>query len=219
MSQKQIIAVIDYGSGNIRSVVKALEHVITEHSIDFEVIITNKPDDIARADRLILPGQGAFADCMNNLKATKGMIEALEQAVLVNKTPFLGICVGMQLLATKGLEHGEHLGLNWIEGEVVPLDPEDKSLKIPHMGWNLVNYKDSPVSKIGNDGKNNSYFYFVHSFMFKCKENEHVLATCNYGGTVVAIVAKDNIIGVQFHPEKSQEAGLELLHNFLLWRD
>jgi glutamine amidotransferase len=220
--QVKKIAIIDYGSGNIRSVAKALEHVIVrEDSLNFEVLITNNPKDVALVDRIILPGQGDFADCMAGLKATKGMIESLETAVLEHKVPFLGVCVGMQLLATQGLEHGTHAGLNWIAGEVVPLTPSDKTLKIPHMGWNEVTYLkgyDHPILKNQRKyQKDGAHFYFVHSFMFQCKDKDHVFLTSDYGGNVTALIAKENIVGVQFHPEKSQEAGLELLADFLKW--
>jgi glutamine amidotransferase len=221
INDKEIILIIDYGSGNLRSAAKAFEHVIEQHDLNFEVLVSNKCEDVARASHIILPGQGAFGDCMQGLQGVTGMIEALEEAVLQNKTPFLGICVGMQLLATRGLEYGEHKGLNWIEGEVVPIEVADKSLKIPHMGWNVCEFNqgtDHPVLKSQkNTNKNESHFYFVHSFMFNCKDKSHVLGEVNYGGNVTAIIGRANIIGVQFHPEKSQEAGLALLHDFLLW--
>ncbi|HPD83367.1 MAG: imidazole glycerol phosphate synthase subunit HisH [Alphaproteobacteria bacterium] len=216
--QKQSVVIIDYGSGNIRSAAKAFEHVITEHNLDFNVVVSGKAEEVGRASHIVLPGQGAFGDCMQGLQATGGMIAALEKAVLEDKKPFLGICVGMQLLATRGLEFGEHQGLGWIEGEVIPIKPNDKALKIPHMGWNVTDYPQGtnhPVLK--NQEKNRSHFYFVHSFMFKCKEKDNVFGQTHYGGDVTAIVGKANMIGVQFHPEKSQEAGLTLLKDFLLW--
>ncbi|MBI1300533.1 MAG: imidazole glycerol phosphate synthase subunit HisH [Alphaproteobacteria bacterium] len=215
---KQTLAIIDYGSGNLRSAAKAFEHIAP----DLKINITNKPDDIAKADRIVLPGQGAFKDCKENLQSIDGMIEALEESVLQRGTPFLGICVGMQLLATRGLEHGVTSGLNWIEGEVVPIQPTDSTLKIPHMGWNEL-YTFSATQQQDNrhlvlrsiDSSEN--FYFVHSFMFKCRYNHHCLAMVDYGGMIPAIVGRDNIIGVQFHPEKSSAAGLKLLKNFLNW--
>lgn len=215
-----IVAIIDYGSGNLRSAAKAFEHVIAAHKLDFEVFITNQPGDIAKADRIVLPGQGAFGDCMTGLKALDGMIEALEQAVLKDKKPFLGICVGMQLLADKGLEHGEHDGLGWIAGQVVPIEPNDQYLKIPHMGWNTLEYTDqasdiAPFLK--NNGKTPPYFYFVHSFMFESKDKVNILGTSHYGQNITGIVGKENILGVQFHPEKSQADGLALLTGFLRW--
>lgn len=217
---QQTLVIIDYGSGNLRSAAKAFEHVIAANNLDFVVKITSDASDIASADRIVLPGQGAFGDCMDGLKACQGMIEALEEAVLVEKTPFLGICVGMQLLATKGLEHGEHVGLGWIPGRVVPMKLKDPSLKIPHMGWNTTQYTEQ-ASEIApflkKTQKNEPYFYFVHSFMFELKEKENILGTTNYDGDVTAIVGKANILGVQFHPEKSQQDGLALLEGFLRW--
>lgn len=221
-NQVPTIAIIDYGSGNLRSAAKAFEHVIAENNLNFQVLITNNADDVRRASHIVLPGQGAFGDCMNGLKSVEGMIEALEDVVLKGKTPFLGICVGMQLLANKGIEYGEHQGLGWIEGEVIPIpiDTQDaeNTMKIPHMGWNTVSFNDGlshPILK--NQKKEGSHFYFVHSFMFKSKDQNHVIGTTNYGSNVTSIVAKANIVGVQFHPEKSQESGLQLLHDFLLW--
>lgn len=216
---KSILAIIDYGSGNLRSAAKAFEHVIEQNKLNIEVLVTNKASDLARASHIVLPGQGAFGDCMAGLQAVEGMIEALERAVLVDKKPFLGICVGMQLLVTRGLEYGTHDGLNWIEGDVVPMKPDDPTLKIPHMGWNNAIFSqdaDHPV--LARQKKHQPHFYFVHSFMVQCKDSNHVLGIANYGGDVTAIIGRDNILGVQFHPEKSQEAGLQLLHDFLLWQ-
>jgi glutamine amidotransferase len=222
---KPIITIIDYGSGNLRSCAKAFEHVIAAQRGSHNVVVSNKPEDIIKSDRIVLPGQGAFGDCIENLRAVDGMIEALEEAVLKNARPFLGICVGMQLLATRGLEYGIHAGLNWIEGEVVPMEPDDKALKIPHMGWNelvlpLSGAQDNlpPVlQSIKNEHGYGAHYYFVHSFMFKCKELHHIKAMCDYGGLFAAIVGRDNILGVQFHPEKSQTAGLNLLRDFIDW--
>ena len=215
---KQQVVIIDYGSGNIRSAAKAFEHVITTHQLDFEVLVTNKASDLDRSSHIVLPGQGAFGDCMQGLQAVEGMIEALEYNVLTQKKPFLGICVGMQLLADKGLEYGEHEGLGWISGEVMPLQLADSKLKIPHMGWNVCEFNNGAVHPVlKNLKKTDPHFYFVHSFMFKCNDKDHVLGTASYGGEVTAIVGAANILGVQFHPEKSQEAGLMLLHDFLLW--
>lgn len=215
---EKIVAIIDYGSGNLRSAAKAFEHVIAEHDLDFKVIVTDKADDVVKADRIVLPGQGAFGDCMSGLKNVSGMIKALEKTVLEDKVPFLGICVGMQLLATKGFEYGEHDGLGWIEGEVVPIEPVDKSLKIPHMGWNITKFNQGlSHGVLKNQKESDTHFYFVHSFMVNCKNKDHVLGQCDYGGDVTAIIGRANIVGVQFHPEKSQEAGLTLIHDFLLW--
>jgi glutamine amidotransferase len=217
---QKTVAIIDYGSGNLRSAAKAFEHVIDEHNLDFIVKITSDAVDIAAADRIVLPGQGAFGDCMSGLQGVSGMIEALEEAVLVKKTPFLGICVGMQLLATEGLEHGKHKGLGWISGRVVPMAPQNPALKIPHMGWNTVEYTEQAseiASFLRKKENNTSYFYFVHSFMFESEDKENILGTTDYDGDVTAIVGKENILGVQFHPEKSQEDGLALLEGFLRW--
>jgi len=213
----KIVAIIDYGSGNLRSAAKAFEHVIEVHNLNFEVIVTSKAEDLLKASHIVLPGQGAFGDCMDGLKAVEGMIEALEENVRQQKKPFLGICVGMQLLATRGLEYGEHQGLDWISGDVIAIEPDNKSLKIPHMGWNTVKYNQGTDFGALNSQKEDAHFYFVHSFMFNCKNSKHILGQTNYGGNVTAIVGHANIIGTQFHPEKSQEAGLQLLHDFLLW--
>ncbi len=221
--QKETLIIIDYGSGNLRSAEKSLEHAAKENGINVDVIVSNKPEDIVKADRIVLPGQGAFRDCMENLTHNTGILEALEEAVLQKGKPFLGICVGMQLLATRGMEHGVTAGLNWIEGEVVPIQPNDPTLKIPHMGWNELHFLSA------NDAQDNHHFvlrstessknfYFVHSFMFQCTYSHHCLAMTDYGGMIPAVVGRDNIIGMQFHPEKSASEGLELLANFLKWK-
>ncbi len=220
---KETVLIIDYGSGNLRSAAKSFERVIRDEARDCSVLISNKPEDILKATRLVLPGQGAFADCMNNLQNTPGMIEALEERVLKQGAPFLGICVGMQLMATRGLEHGVHAGLNWIEGEVVPIKTNDPSLKIPHMGWNDLHF---PASSTLQDNRHfvlrsteiSENYYFVHSFIFQCAYNHHCLAFTDYGEEIPAVVGRDNMIGTQFHPEKSHEAGLKLLSNFLDWK-
>lgn len=216
----QTIAIIDYGSGNLASAEKAFTHVVADQGLDMRVIVTDRADDIAAADRYVLPGQGAFADCMNGLQSVPGMIAALDEGVHKKGKPFFGICVGMQLLATRGLEHGDHAGLNWIPGEVVKISPADPALKIPHMGWNTVRCTDHPVlhSVIKNARDTDPHFYFVHSFMFKCYEEADVLGMCDYGGPITAMIARDNKIGVQFHPEKSQQAGLDLIAGFLHWK-
>lgn len=220
------IAIIDYGSGNLASAANAFRQVITREGLDMDVVITDQADIVARADKIVLPGQGAFGDCMEGLSKVDGMIEAMESRVLKGGVPFFGICVGMQLLASRGHEHGVHAGLNWIEGEVVPLSPSDKNLKIPHMGWNEIycpglNEQDNCPSLLQGITKKTSqkdaHFYFVHSFMVKCNNKAHILAECDYGGPVTAIIGRDNIAGVQFHPEKSQQAGLNLIANFLHW--
>jgi imidazole glycerol-phosphate synthase subunit HisH len=200
------VAIIDYGSGNLRSVAKAFERV------GASVFLTSNPQDLAKASHIVLPGVGAFADCMNGLKALPGMLDALEKQVIEVKKPFLGICVGMQMLFEKGHEHGVCNGLGWLQGEVQALVPA-QSLKIPHMGWNdlLVRGSHALLHTI----KNGDHAYFVHSYHAVCSNPDDVWATVNYGQTVVAVVGHDNIMGVQFHPEKSQETGLMLIKNFL----
>lgn len=208
-----VTAVIDYGSGNLRSVEKALARVAKERAPDMTIAVTADPERVAAADRIVLPGVGAFGDCMAGLLAIAGMVPALEAAVLQRGVPFLGICVGMQLLASVGREFGDHEGLGWIAGEVVKLARAD--LKIPHMGWNdiRVERKHPLFAGIGEAAD----VYFVHSFEFKPRDSLDVLASVDYGGPIVAAVARGNIAGVQFHPEKSQAAGLALLANFLAW--
>lgn len=225
---KETVVIIDYGSGNLRSAQKAFEHVIVNQAMDARVLVSSRPEDVRAANRIVLPGQGAFGDCMSNLQNTSGMIEALEEVVLEKGRPFLGICVGMQLLATRGLEHGVHTGLNWVPGQVVPMAEriKDKSLKIPHMGWNALNIpslgeqdnRHFVLRSIESSGNGLDHYYFVHSFMFECEYNHHILALADYGGVFAAAVGRDNIAGVQFHPEKSQEAGLRLISDFMHWR-
>jgi glutamine amidotransferase len=207
------VALIDYGSGNLASAAKALARAANDTG--HEVIVTAKPEDVRAAERVVLPGVGAFADCMRGLTAVPGMVEALNQKVIQDGAPFLGICVGMQLMATVGREFGDHAGLGWIDGEVVKLTPSDPSLKIPHMGWNdLTIRKPHPLFRGLADGAN---AYFVHSFQMK-PAGDALLATTDYGGPVTAAVGRDNLVGTQFHPEKSQATGLQLLANFLTWK-
>ncbi len=220
---KETIIIIDYGSGNLRSATKAFEHIIKDESRDITIKISNKPEDIMIADRIILPGQGAFRDCMENLSSIDGMIEAMNERVIKQATPFLGICVGMQLLASRGMEHGVTAGLNWIEGEVVPIKLQDPMLKIPHMGWNELHFLSANNQQdnrhfVLRSTESSENFYFVHSFMFKCNYTHNCLAMTDYGGFIPAVVGRDNIIGVQFHPEKSHNSGLKLLSNFLDWK-
>jgi glutamine amidotransferase len=204
------VALIDYGSGNLRSAEKALARA------GAAVAVTADPATVAKADRVVLPGVGAFADCMAGLRALDGMIEALEAAVLRRGVPFLGICVGMQLLADVGREFGDHQGLGWIAGEVVRLAPADPALKIPHMGWNALSIaRPHPLLAGIAPGAD---VYFVHSYAMHPARAADTLATADYGGAFTAAAGRDNIAGVQFHPEKSQAAGLALLGNFLEWR-
>lgn len=220
---KETVVIIDYGSGNLRSAAKAFERVGNTDGRETSVVVSSKPEDLLSASRIVLPGQGAFGDCMNGLIAIDGMKEALYETVRQKAVPFLGICVGMQLLATRGLEHGAHAGLNWIEGEVLPLQADDPNLKIPHMGWNDLAFPSASVQQdnrhfVLRNISSSDNFYFVHSFVFQCKHTHHVLALTDYGGFQTAIVGRDNMIGVQFHPEKSQNAGLRLIGNFLDWK-
>ncbi len=211
------VAVIDYGSGNLRSAAKALERAAAECGLATEVVVTADPDAVRRAERIVLPGVGAFADCQRGLGALPGMVETLATAALGEGRPLLGICVGMQLMASLGREYGEHPGLNWIPGEVVALTPADSSLKVPHMGWNelQVTVAGHPVLQGLGAG---SHAYFVHSYHFVAEDPRHVLASVDHGGVITAVVGRDNLVGTQFHPEKSQAAGLRLLANFLQWR-
>jgi glutamine amidotransferase len=212
----KIVALIDYGSGNLRSAEKALARASLEHATDHEIRVTDDPELVVQAERIVLPGVGAFADCMRGLSAVEGMVEALNEAVIVRSTPFLGICVGMQLLARVGREFGDTAGLGWIDGEVVRLRPGDAALKIPHMGWNELKIaRHHPVLNGIGDG---AHAYFVHSFVFNSRNCEDVLATTDYGGAITAVIGRDNVVGTQFHPEKSQAVGLQLLANFLTWR-
>ena len=225
---KETVVIIDYGSGNIRSAAKAFEHVISNEAMDAEVVVSGRAEDVLHASRIVLPGQGAFGDCMDNLKKTTGMIEALDEAVQQKGKPFLGICVGMQLLATRGLEHGVHGGLNWVPGEVVPFAAriKDKDLKIPHMGWNTLQFPNSGeqdnrhfvLRSTESSTEGADHYYFVHSYMFECEYNHHILALAQYGVDFAAAVGRDNIAGVQFHPEKSQLAGLKLISDFMRWK-
>jgi glutamine amidotransferase len=213
------VALIDYGSGNLASAAKALARAAegSEH----QIVTTADPDAVREAERIVLPGVGAFADCMKGLSAVPGMVEALREKVLKDGAPFLGICVGMQLLATVGVEFGRHAGLGWIAGEVVKITPNafpanEPALKIPHMGWNELNIvRSHPLLKGIGEG---AHAYFVHSFELKPALPEDLIATTDYGGPLTAMVGNENIAGTQFHPEKSQATGLKLLSNFLTWR-
>ncbi|MCK5621117.1 MAG: imidazole glycerol phosphate synthase subunit HisH [Alphaproteobacteria bacterium] len=205
------VAIVDYGSGNLHSAAKAFERMADE-----PVLVTADPGTVAAADRIVLPGVGAFGDCWGGLNALEGMVEALEEAVIRGGRPFLGICVGMQLMATRGLEHGEFPGLGWIAGEVTQIQPADPSLKVPHMGWNeLTVQRAHPVLDHLPTG---AHMYFVHSYQFIAQNPAHVLATTDYGAPLTALIGRDNMIGSQFHPEKSQKSGLAFIEAFLRWR-
>jgi glutamine amidotransferase len=205
------VTIIDYGSGNLHSIAKAFEKEGKKKS--FKVVVSDKAEDVLKASHIVLPGVGAFADCISGLEKLTGMKEALTQAVLIDKKPFLGVCVGMQMLADEGLENGSHKGLGWISGKVIPIEPKDKSLKIPHMGWNELNIEKShPVLNGINSG---DHVYFVHSYHFECSDKANILSKVEYGASIVAIIANDNIVAAQFHPEKSQKTGLKFIANFL----
>jgi glutamine amidotransferase len=209
------VAVIDYGSGNLRSAAKALERAATEGGE--RILVSADAAIVARADRLVLPGQGDFADCRAGLLAVPGMVEALHEAAIDRGRPLLGICVGMQLMAEWGHERGRHAGLGWIAGEVKRLHPADPRFKLPHMGWNEVDI-DMPDHPLFAGLAGGSQFYFAHSYAFQPARGQDRLATTDHGGRFAAAVARGNLAGVQFHPEKSQRVGLRLLANFLAWR-
>lgn len=209
----QNVALINYGSGNLRSAEKALLKAADGRA---RILVTDDPATVAAADRVVLPGVGAFAACMSHLQERPGLIEAMTEAVKVKGAPFLGVCVGMQLLATRGLEFGETAGLDWIAGEVRKLEPNTPHAKVPHMGWNaLSRVSDLPVLADLKDGR---AVYFTHSFAFWPKDERDVAAWVDHGGDFPAAVARGNVAGVQFHPEKSQDAGISLLARFLEWR-
>jgi imidazole glycerol-phosphate synthase subunit HisH len=213
------VAIIDYGSGNLHSARKAFERAAREAGLSREVRVTARPEEVLGADHVVLPGVGAFADCRRGLDGVSGMVEALDEAVRQQGKPFLGICVGAQLMATRGLEHEVVAGLNWIAGDVAPIKPRDPALKIPHMGWNTLDLRRShPLLEGVKTGPNGLHAYFVHSFQLYADDAGDVVATADYGGPVTAIVARGNIAGTQFHPEKSQTLGLKLIANFLKWR-
>ncbi len=223
MSVTRTLAIVDCGSGNLRSVEKAFERAAHDAGQTLRVIVTQDPDVVSRADRLVLPGVGAFSDCRAGLIGIEGMLEALEEAIGWKGRPLLGICVGMQLMATRGLEHGRHEGLDWIKGEVVPITPASRKttrpFKVPHLGWNLLTVRQTshPVLRALPQGAEGPHVYFVHSYRFEARDTASVLATTDYGGQITAVIGRDNLIGTQFHPEKSQGVGLALLKNFLMW--
>jgi glutamine amidotransferase len=213
------VAIVDYGSGNLHSAAKAFERAARETGHNQSIVVTSDPEAVARADRIVLPGVGAFADCRRGLDAISGMVDALERRVLKDGRPFFGICVGMQLMAERGLEYQVTPGLGWIAGEVDRIKPADQNLKIPHMGWNTLNVlKSHPLLegiRLGSDGL---HAYFVHSYELKPARRPDLVAQTDYGGALTAIVGRDNMIGTQFHPEKSQQLGLALIANFLKWQ-
>jgi glutamine amidotransferase len=210
------VAIIDYGSGNLRSAAKAFERAASESAIGQSILVTSDPKAVVDASHIVLPGVGAFGDCRAGLYGVPGMVETLQREVIERGKPFIGICVGMQLRATRGVEHGVYPGLDWIKGDVTRIEPADKTLKIPHMGWNVLEgVARHPVLAGIEDG---AHAYFVHSFEIKPIDPADVLARTDYGGKIAAMVGQDNMVGTQFHPEKSQETGLRLIANFLRWR-
>jgi imidazole glycerol-phosphate synthase subunit HisH len=213
------VAIVDYGSGNLHSAAKAFERAARDLNLGQSIIVTDDPAVVASADRVVLPGVGAFADCRRGLDAVNGMTAALDEAVRRKGRPFFGICVGMQLLAERGREYEVTEGLGWIAGEVDRITPGDPSLKIPHMGWNTLNVlRSHPLLDglaLGPEGR---HAYFVHSYQLKPTQRADLVADADYGGAITAIVARDNIFGTQFHPEKSQRFGLALITNFLMWK-
>lgn len=214
----ETVAIIDYGSGNLRSAVKAFERAASEGGLARKIVLTADADAVRCADRVVLPGVGAYADCRAGLDAVPGMVEALEESVHKRGRPFLGICVGMQLMSERGLEKAVTAGLGWIGGDVREMTPTDPALKIPQIGWNTIHVKHShPLFDGIPTGENGLHAYFVHSYHLAATRAEEVLAEADYGGPVTATVARDNMAGTQFHPEKSQTLGLALLRNFLAW--
>jgi glutamine amidotransferase len=213
------VAIIDYGSGNLHSAAKAFERAARNLETPENVVVTRDPDAVFRADRIVLPGVGAFADCRKGLDSLDGMVEAMTEAVRVKARPFFGICVGMQLRATHGKENVTTDGLDWIGGDVERIAPRDESLKIPHMGWNTLDLvREHPVLERLPLGPKGRHAYFVHSYHLNATDEADVLARADYGGPVTAMVGKETAIGTQFHPEKSQRFGLALIANFLKWK-
>jgi glutamine amidotransferase len=215
----QRVAIVDYGSGNLHSAAKALERAARECELDARIEVTADPNAVAAADRIVLPGVGAFADCRRGLDAVLGLYAAIEAAVRGAGRPFLGICVGMQLMAERGLEFRTTPGFGWIAGDVQAITPRNPALKIPHMGWNTLRVlNEHPLLAGIPTGAAGIHAYFVHSFHLVARERQAVVAEADYGGPLTAIVAQGNVAGTQFHPEKSQTLGLRLLANFLRWR-
>jgi len=213
------VALIDYGAGNLRSASKAFERMIAAGHVGETVVVTSDPETVAKADRIVLPGDGAFADCRRNLDAIDGMVEAIDEVIDARGRPFLGICVGMQLLATRGVEHAVTPGLGRIAGEVRAVAPADPALKVPHMGWNTIGARARhPLLEGIATGPDGWHAYFLHGFHLVADVEDDIVAVADYGGPVTAIVARGNIAGTQFHPEKSQRLGLAMIGNFLKWK-
>ncbi|MEO0547600.1 MAG: imidazole glycerol phosphate synthase subunit HisH [Pseudomonadota bacterium] len=213
------VAIIDYGSGNLRSALKAFERSARESGVSAQIALTCDAEEVLRADRIVLPGVGAYADCRAGLDAVSGMAEALQTRVIAQAVPFLGICVGMQLMATRGLEKAITPGLGWIDGDVVRITPNDPKYKIPQIGWNTLHTHQSHSILNGVEtGPDGLHAYFVHSYHLAEPPTDQLIATADYGGAITAIVGRDNMVGTQFHPEKSQTLGLALIANFLRWQ-
>lgn len=213
------VAIVDYGSGNLRSAQKSFERAARDAGIAAEITLATAPETVRTADRIVLPGVGAFRDCKHGLEAIHGMIEALNEEVVERGKPFLGICVGMQLMAARGLEHGVTEGLGWIPGEVREIAPADPALKVPHIGWNnLRQIRDHALLEQIATGEAGLHAYFVHSYALYPDNRDDLIAETDYGGPIPAMVGRDNFAGTQFHPEKSQKLGLALIANFLRWR-
>ena len=215
----ETIAIVDYGSGNLHSAAKGLERAAGDAGLSVDVVVTGEPDVVASADRAVLPGVGAFGDCAAGLRAIDGMTHALQELALTKGRPFFGICVGMQLLFDRGLEHGDHPGLGWLAGEVRRLEPREASVKVPHMGWNCLNLTGGGLGHPLLGGwQRDDYVYFVHSYAAVPRDPGTLLATADHGGEFAAAVGRDNLFATQFHPEKSQRVGLRLFGRFLAWR-
>jgi glutamine amidotransferase len=213
------VAIIDYGSGNLHSVAKAFERAARESGAAQPIMVTSDPVWVRNADRVVLPGVGAFADCRRGLDAVTGMMEAVDEAVSRQGKPFLGICVGMQLMAERGREYTVTNGMGWIRGEVCRINPGNPALKIPHMGWNTIEVRrPHPLLDGIPLGVGGLHAYFVHSYHLQVADPDDLVADCDYGGPVTALVGRDNYAGTQFHPEKSQKLGLALIANFLKWK-
>lgn len=210
-----LTAIIDYGSGNLHSAEKAFQRMANELGAG-DVMVTDQPDQIARADRIVLPGDGAFPHCQNALFGQTGIVHAMREAVIDKGRPFLGICVGMQLMATWGREYEDTKGLDWVSGEVVLIEPSDPALKVPHMGWNDLQITNPHPVTDGIESGNHAYF--VHSYHFRVDDPAQRVAYVDYGTDITAIIARDNMVGMQFHPEKSQATGLRMIGNFLNWK-
>ena len=210
------ITVIDYGSGNLKSAAKALEAAANNLNISAKIVVTSDPKIIKQSDKIVLPGQGSFRDCYLGLQKINGLSETLNEFVLVKKKPILGICVGMQLFAKTGYESQETKGFGWIDADVRKINNMNKKLKLPHMGWNEIEFKKDCF--LFANIKNKSHVYFIHSYEFLTKQKDCVIATTNYGNSIIVSIEKENIVGTQFHPEKSQKNGLAILENFLNWK-